>query len=179
MPQLELIDICWLSSIWIVIVAPIFILYSARSVLQLIKPNHRLCSPNIVWWCLIPVIGHYLIFSTAAKIATSVHRQFHEIGHHISIDQYGANSGKYWALSGVLFNSYVLIYMVFYIKYSFVDLLKFDNSAVLIPVVAVRGTNAFLYWMVMIRNHRRLMNYLKPEMSDDEMNYHDEGKGDS
>jgi hypothetical protein len=179
MPPLELIDICWLNSVWLVIVSPAIILYTVNGVLRSIKPAHRACSPDAIWWCLIPVVGHFILYSVTLKVSKSLHRQFHETGHHLMIDQYGANMGKYWALLGIFFNLYVVGFVLIYEKFRFFDLLRFENAMILIPVVLARGTCSFMYWREMLRCRSRLMFLLKPEMSDDEMNYQDEPGGDS
>lgn len=179
MPQLQFIDICWLNSVWfVIVVSPAIILFTVNGVLRRIRPVHRVCAPDDIWWCLIPVIGHFILYTVILKVSKSLHRQFHETGHHLMIDQYGASMGKYWALLGIFFNLNLVVFVMIYEKFRLLDLLRFDNAVILIPIVLARGTCSFLYWKEMLRCRRRLMFLIKPEMSDEELNYYDHHDGD-
>lgn len=82
----------------IVIGIQIFFCLTLSKALKQVRPDLRELEPGMVWLYLIPLFNLYWVFVITSKVPASLKAEFYERGMGKRGDDYGANTGKWFAI---------------------------------------------------------------------------------
>ena len=172
---LGILDVLWLNCLWLTIGFKVFVLFTMQRLLRLIQPSHRCCSPNTLWWCLIPFVGNFVLFPVTRRLSKSLSRQFaamesHRLFHGFSdrsSEDFGATRGRYWALFGIAFDIFCLYVIHNVGRWS--DLLRFEFIYMVVILILI--SQSYFYWTRIRKAHLRLIGFMQSAKSAEELDY--------